>query len=124
MSGETYITFERLAYTADGRLVHYTDIDAAFLAYRPGDPVPLELAHQAGLVPIDKAAEPQEDKMVRPQEDKASLAVAQGAGDENNLRVAQRAENENSLEVARPAEGEVALAVAQPAPRGRKRKNR
>ena len=100
MSSEAYITSERLAWTADGRLVPYTDKDAAFLAYRPGDVVPLEVARKAGLVPADKMARPSEDKMVRPAEDKASL------------------------EVARPAEGEVALAVAQPAPRGRKRKNR
>lgn len=70
MGGDTYTARERLALTNDGRLVPYEHRDAAFLAYRPGDVIPLVEAQAAGLVDAKEAARP-EDKMARPVEDKA-----------------------------------------------------
>lgn len=65
----TYLVTERLARTADGRLVPYDHPDAAFLAYIPGQQISWNEAEAAGLVD-QKAAEPVEDKMMGPVENK------------------------------------------------------
>lgn len=75
MAGPVYIVRDRLAFTTDGRIVPYEDPEAAFLAYAPGQTIPLAEARAAGL-PGAKEAEPLEDKMVvAPVEDKTAVVT-------------------------------------------------
>lgn len=46
--------------TTDGRLVREGDLDAAFLAYAPGDEVADPEARKSGLADLEKESEPAE----------------------------------------------------------------
>lgn len=72
MDGPTYMVRDRLARTPDGRLVPYEHPEAAFLAYSPGQVIPLAEAQEAGLLEDQpaKRAERVEDKELEMVEDK------------------------------------------------------
>lgn len=71
-SERTYTVPERMGRTTDGRVVPYTDAEAAFLAYFPGQVIPWDTAVAEGLVPGGrKEAQRAEDKMAAPVEDKS-----------------------------------------------------
>lgn len=75
MAGPTYIVTERLARTVDGRIVPYEHPEAAFLAYRPGDSMPLAEAQAAGLHGAKEVAAGEDKMVATPAEDKTA-AVA------------------------------------------------
>ena len=72
MAGKTYTVTKRLGRTRDGALVPYESELAAFLAYKPGDEIPLEEAKEAGLIgkSAAKEADTPEDKSVAKPENK------------------------------------------------------
>lgn len=90
MGAPIYIVQERLARTADGRIVPYEHPEAAFLAYVPGQAIPLTEAQVADL-PGAKEAEPIEDKMVvAPVGDKTAIVTGKVVQPEiRRLRVAR-----------------------------------
>lgn len=69
-----YVIRERLAWTADGRLVPYEHPEARFLAFIPGAAISRDEAERLGLL---KQAEPVEDKRAELVEDKGINYPAQ-----------------------------------------------
>jgi hypothetical protein len=80
---ETWTVTKRLGRTVDGRLVDYYDPEAAFLAYRPGDRIPLSVAIAASLIDaIDEEEvpdEPTEQEILETDDDEDMWPLADEA---------------------------------------------